>query len=55
MLAALFIVAFMALERLFALIWPYVYLRVVTKGRTLKACVAIIVSRIVYFSHLYEY
>ena len=44
MLAALFIVGFMSLERLFALNWPYIYLRVVKKGRALTACVVITVG-----------
>ena len=49
MLAATFIVGFMAFERPFALNWPYVYLRVVTKDRAFRACVAIIVGRFLQF------
>ena len=49
MSSALFIVGCMALERLFALNWPYVYLRVVIKGRANKVCVAIIVASFLQF------
>ena len=49
MTAALFNVGFMSLERLFALNWTNTYIRVVTKGRTTKACVAIIVGSFLQF------
>ena len=42
MIAALLNVGCMSVERLFALNWPNTYIRVVTKGRTTKTCVAII-------------
>ena len=42
-MAAQLIVLFMAFERLFVLNWPYVFLRVGTRGRIGKVCVAIIV------------
>ena len=44
MLSALVNVCCMSVERLFALNWPNTYIRVVTKGRTTKACVAIIIG-----------
>ena len=49
MTAALFVVGFMSLERLFALNWPNTYIRVVTKGRTIKACVVIIIGSFLQF------
>ena len=42
-LAAQVIVMFMAIERYFVLNWPYIYMRLGTKRRTRKICIAIIV------------
>ena len=42
-LAAQIIVMFMAIERYFVLNWPYTYMRIGTKRRTRKICIAIIV------------
>ena len=42
-LAAQIIVMFMAIERYFVLNWPYIYMRLGTKRRTRKICIAIIV------------
>ena len=41
--AAQVIVMFMAIERYFVLNWPYIYMRLGTKRRTRKLCIAIIV------------
>ena len=41
--AAQFIGLFMAFERLFVLNWPYVFLRVGTRGRIRKVCISIII------------
>ena len=43
-MAAQAIVMFMALERLFVLNWPYVFLRVGSKGTIRKVCICIIVA-----------
>ena len=42
-LAARIIVTFMAVERLFVLNWPYIYIRLGNKRRTRKVCICIIV------------
>ena len=42
-MAAQLIVLFLAFERLFVLNWPYVFLRVGTRGRIRKVCIAIVI------------
>ena len=48
-MAALSIIVSMAFERLFVLNWPYVFLRVGTRGRIRKVCIAIIVFSFLQF------
>ena len=48
--ASQLIVGFMALERLFVLNWPYVYLRVMTTGRTRVVCMVIFISSLLQYA-----